>query len=58
MSSLGAVLNNNSTKTDVNKYSGQSAGAFAASASLVVSVIIFAVEAGLFVLIKDRFLRI
>ena len=56
MSNLDNVLKGNSTSANVDKYSGQSASAFAAS--LVVSIIIFAVEAGLFVLIKDRFSRI
>lgn len=56
MSGLGNLINDNSTDANVSKYSGQSAGAFAAS--LVVSIIVFAVEAGLFVLIKDRFSRI
>jgi hypothetical protein len=56
MSGFDNVLSDNSTNTNVNKLSGQSASAFAAS--LVVSIIIFAVEAGLFVLIKDRFSRI
>lgn len=56
MSGLGGVLQSDSTNVNVNKFSGQSASAFAAS--LVVSIIIFAVEAGLFVLIKDRFSRI
>ncbi len=56
MSNLDKVLGDDSTNANVNKFSGQSASAFAAS--LVVSIIIFAVEAGLFVLIKDRFSRI
>jgi hypothetical protein len=56
MSSLEPVLASNSTNANVSKFAGQSASAFAAS--LVVSIIIFTVEAGLFVLIKDRFSRI
>jgi hypothetical protein len=56
MSSLDPVLTSNSTNANVSKFAGQSASAFAAS--LVVSIIIFTVEAGLFVLIKDRFSRI
>jgi hypothetical protein len=55
MSGLG-VLDSTKTNANVDKFSGQSASAFAAS--LVVSIIIFAVEAGLFVFIKDRFSRI
>lgn len=56
MSGIDSVLSGNSTNTNVDKYAGQSASAFAAS--LVVSLIVFAVEAGLFLLIKDRFSRI
>ncbi|ERF70546.1 hypothetical protein EPUS_07967 [Endocarpon pusillum Z07020] len=56
MSSIDTVLSGNSSNTNVDKYAGQSASAFAAS--LVVSIIVFAVEGGLFVLIKDRFSRI
>lgn len=56
MSGLQDVLDSNTTNANVNKFQGQSAGAFAAS--LVVAIIVFAVEAGLFVLIKDRFSRI
>ena len=56
MSGLENVLDTNTTNSNVDKSKGLSAGAFAAS--LVVAIIIFAVEAGLFVLIKDRFSRI
>ena len=56
MSALENVLGGNATNNNVDKYSGLSASAFAAS--LVVAIIVFTVEAGLFVLIKDRFSRI
>lgn len=56
MSKLDGVLEGNRTNDNVDKFSGQSASAFAAS--LIVSIIIFVVEAGIFVLIKDRFSRI
>lgn len=57
MSGFESVLDStDTTNGNVDKAQGQSAGAFAAS--LVVAVIVFAVEAGLFVLIKDRFSRI
>lgn len=51
-----ALIGNNDTSTQVSSRTGQSAGAFAAS--LVTSIIIFTVEAVLFILIKDRFTRI
>lgn len=56
MSALDGVLEGNQSNDNVDKFAGQSASAFAAS--LVVAIIIFAVEAGIFVLIKDRFSRI
>lgn len=56
MAGLDPIIDNNSSNAQVAKSSGQSAGAFAAS--LVVAIVIFAVEAGLFVLIKDRLSRI
>lgn len=56
MSGLESVIETNATNANVDKLSGKSASAFAAS--LVVSILVFVVEAGLFVLIKDRFTRI
>lgn len=51
-----ALVSNNDTSTQVTSRTGQSASAFAAS--LVTSIIIFTVEAILFIIIKDRFTRI
>ena len=51
-----AATNNTDAANQVGNKSGQSASAFAAS--LVTSIIIFAVEGILFILIKDRFTRI
>jgi hypothetical protein len=56
MPELNNVLQDNTTNTNVSKLAGQSAAAFAAS--FVVAIIVFAIEAGIFVLIKDRFSRI
>ena len=52
----GSVLNNQEGADAVAQLSGASAGTFAGS--LVTSIVVFAVQAGLFVLIKDRFARI
>lgn len=51
-----ALVSNNDTASQVTARTGQSASAFAAS--LVTSIIIFSIEAILFILIKDRFTRI
>jgi hypothetical protein len=55
-SNSSALLGNNQTNTAVTKSDGQTGGAFAAS--LVTGIIVFAVEALLFILLKDRFSRI
>ncbi|KAL9106110.1 MAG: hypothetical protein Q9227_008810 [Pyrenula ochraceoflavens] len=49
-------LNNTDASNQIGQKQGQSASAFAAS--LVTSIVIFAIEAILFILIKDRFTRI
>lgn len=54
--SNNTALNNTQTSESVSSKTGQSAGAFAAS--LVVSIIVFAVEVLVFILVKDRLARI
>lgn len=53
---MSSLLNNTSTESDVSSTEGQSFSAFAAS--LVISIVIFGVEVGVFLIIKDRFTRI
>jgi hypothetical protein len=55
-STSSTFLGNNQTNAAVVKSDGQTAGAFAAS--LVAGIVVFTIEALLFILIKDRFSRI
>src|SRR5438045_3150606 len=55
-SNSSAFLGNNQTSVAVTRSDGQTAGAFAAS--LIAGIVVFAIEALLFILIKDRFSRI
>lgn len=54
--SLNDTLNLGGNSTAADQKNGQSAGQFAAS--LVTAIAIFAIEVGIFLLIKDRFARI
>lgn len=56
MSDFSNVLSANETQDDVDEFAGQSAAAFAAA--VAGSVVIFAVQAAIFMIVKDRLSRI
>jgi len=53
---LNSTLSSNATSAGVNRTAGQSAGAFASS--LTTAIVVFSIQALVFLLIKDRFARI